>query len=986
MKRSRPAAVRRLCQTLGLCLLPVLPAQVAPAVTVHVSPEGKDDGAGTPDRPFATLERARDEIRARRAAGTLPEGAVRVLLAAGDYRLRGTFALGTADSGRAGAPVVWEAAPGAEVRLAGGIRLSQWRPVADASVLARLPEAARSEVRAADLRACGATDLGGVAPGRTRAEVFFDTRYLTLARYPNDGWARIADIPADAKQKRPVSDPGRPDLNRYEGPFLYDGDRPDRWTQATEVWVHGYWYHDWSDQYHQVLRFDRDRREIWPKPPYHGYGYKRGQRFYYLNLLEELDQPGEWYLDRENGLLYLWPPSALGEADVSFPELADPMISLTDVAHVQVRGLILECARGGGIEIVGGTGNLVAGCILRNLGGAAVSVRGGTRHTVRSCDVYEVAETGISLDGGDRKTLARGDHAVENCHVHHFARVRKTYHPAIRIHGVGNRISHCLIHDAPHMGVGYAGNDHVIEFTEFTRVARETGDVGAIYAAMDWTYTGHVFRHNYFHHIHGPGQLGCFTVYPDLPCGGIHLHGNVFLDTDQVFHTNSGRGMLIENNLFVRNRRGINFSAWGDSKKFLPGGNWRMVERLAEVGYDRPPYSTRYPMLARLAEDFARGEEQVRERAIPKDNVIRRNVSWGESWFVRLRPGHVGLEHVRVEANLIADPVPFDGAPTGDGKSRSHRNDEQEIRDILAATGNIVSPEPPRFADPATGDYRLLEDERTRAIGFAPIPFDRIGLRLDEDRRELPVLLFAPAVEPASRRFLGEVEVSIRPVAPPRGHAWSIRYTTDGTDPTVDSSLYEAPVRFRDTTALAARIFVLRDGRALASDPVLATYEAIRIEPDGVFLSDLAEQDLDAYMNCWRKDRNHTGGSLRIAGKDYAKGILLHPREAPEGGRATVTYPLAGELAKAVRFTAAVGIDDAMQVYKRGSATFQVEVLRDGGWKRVFASGVLRLGDPPETVDLPLAGVQAIRLVTTDAGDGIGCDHAVWANPRLLPR
>lgn len=958
-------------------------AQTVTAMTFHVSPQGDDTGTGTQAAPFATLERARDEIRARRADGTLPAGPVTIQIEAGTYRLRGTLELTAADAGSAEAPVVWQAAPGAEVRLTGGVRLTEWRRVEDPAVRARLPEEAREHVLVADLKASGSADFGGVAPGRQRAEVFFDNRYLTLARYPNEGWARIADIPPEAAKKRPVSDPLRPDLNRYEGPFLYEGDRPDRWAGASEVWVHGYWYHDWSDQYHEVLRFDRERREIWPKPPYHSYGYKRNQRFYYLNLLEELDQPGEWYLDRAAGLLYLWPPAPVASAEITFPELADPMISITDAEHVHLRGLILECSRAGGIVVSGGSHNEVAGCTLRNLGGTAVAVRGGTRHTVRSCNVYEVAESGITLAGGDRKTLARGDHLADNCHVHHFARIRKTYHPAIRIDGVGNRIAHCLIHDAPHMGVGYAGNDHVIEFTEFTRVARETGDVGAIYAAMDWSYTGHVFRHNYFHHIHGPGQLGCFTVYPDLPCGGIHLYGNVFLDTDQVFHTNSGRDMLIENNLFIRNRRGINFSAWGDMKKFLPGGNWRMVERLGEIAYDQPPYSTRYPMLARLAEDFAKGEDQVRERSIPKDNIIRRNVSWGESWFVRLRPGHVGLDHVRLEHNLITDPIPFDGSPAADGKSRAYRSDDPEIRDLLAATGNIVSSEPPPFANPASGDYRLLDDERLTAIGFEPIPFDQIGLRLDEHRRTLPVLVFAPAIEPASRRFLDPIAVILRPVAPPRGHACTIRYTTDGSLPTENSPAYEGPLHLRDTATLTARAFVHHDGQITASEPVAATYEAIRLDPDGIFLSDLEEQDLDAYLNCWRKDTNHTGAPIRIHGETYARGILLHPRETPDGGRATVTYHLAGELANAARFTATIGIDDAMHVHNRGSAAFVVELFRNGAWERLFASDILRLGDPPATIDLDIAGAERIRLVTTDAGDGIACDHATWANPLL---
>lgn len=963
------------------------PGPATTACTFHVAPTGNDENPGTAAAPFATLAKARDAIRARRAAKTIGAGPVAIQLHGGIHRVTETLTLGEDDSGTEAAPVIWTAAPGEEVRFIGGVRLTDWQPVTDPAVLARLAVQARGGVMETDLKTLGVTNFGTVKPGTRRAEVFFNGKYLTLARYPNADFVRIADVSEEAKKARPIKDPKRPDLHRHEGPFNYAGDRPERWSSTKDVWVHGYWLHDWSDQHHEVLKFDFERKELWPKPPYHGYGYKKGQRYYYLNVLDELDEPGEWYLDRASGKLYVWPPTPIEEAEVLFPDLEKPMLVLDQAQHVSIRGIVFECSRAGAVVVKGGNHCDISGCVVRNVGGTGIDVKGGTHHTVRSCDVYEVAARAIGLAGGNRKTLTRGDHAVENCHIHHFARVQKTYRPAVQLSGVGNRISHSFIHDCPHAGIGYAGNDHVIEFTEFTRVAQETGDVGAIYACADWTYTGHVFRHNYFHRIHGPGKLGCFTVYPDLPCGGIHLYGNILYDVDQIFHTNSGRGMLIENNVFLKARRGMSFSVWGDMKKFQKGGNWRMVERLADVNYNKPPYSTRYPMLARLAADFAKGDEHVRQRAIPRDNIIRRNISSGDSFFLRLG-GWASLEDTKVESNFIADPVPFIGSPSGDGKAKTYRHADEQIRTILAKSGNIISASAPGFIDPENGDFRLKRRSPAAAIGFEPIPFDKIGLRLDDFRLSLPAPLpkppSAPILSPDGRYFSGHVDITI--ALPPGSSEARVRYTLDGTEPSRESPAAVGPIRLTETTTVKCVAFPPSGPAADRSETVTTTFCVSGSLKDGVYLSDLPALDYIGYIPMGLlRDKAHGSNSLRLGGQTYRKGLITHPAELPDGNRACAEFALTGPLSGARRFTATIGIEDQAPKDKpnHGTCAFVVEIRRDGQWQRVFESDVFKPGAPPRELDIDISSADRLRLIATDGGDGIAWDHAVWANPLL---
>ena len=82
---------------------------------------------------------------------------------------------------------------------------------------------------------------------------------MTLARYPNQGeWLRIADVPQQGEKKYE-----REGIVHY-GRFAYQSDRPERWKDTSDLWIHGYWVHDWSDQYHHVQSWICRRRKSIP--------------------------------------------------------------------------------------------------------------------------------------------------------------------------------------------------------------------------------------------------------------------------------------------------------------------------------------------------------------------------------------------------------------------------------------------------------------------------------------------------------------------------------------------------------------------------------------------------------------------------------------------------------------------------------------------------------------------------------------------------
>jgi len=669
--------------SLALIALPMLVGGIAAwasAAEFHVSLHGSDANPGSLAEPFLTLERARDSIRLLKKEGPLPPGGVTVWLHGGRYFRQSTFQLTAEDSGTEGAPIVYRAWPGEEVRLAGGGPVGGFGPVTDPAVLGRLELAAQDHVLQADLRAQGIGDFGVLRPRgfvwpkhEAALELFFQDRPMALARWPNDGFQLIADVPA----------------GEQGGAFSYEGDRTKRWQASPDIWAFGYWYYDWADTYVHVASIDTEQGIVKTHHPHGAFGYKKGQRFCFLNILEELDQPGEWYLDRSPGLLYFWPPAPIEEGQ-PVVSLLSTLVSLQDVSYVTIRGLTLEAVRGTAVTVSGGTGDLLAGCTIRNTGERGVSISGGRSNGVVGCDIYQTGSGGVLLEGGDRRTLTPAGHYAENNHIRDFSRTCRTYSPAVQLDGVGNRASHNLIHDGPHCGILLGGNDHIIEFNELHSLCYETGDVGAFYMGRDWTARGTVIRHNFFHHISGPGLYGANGVYLDDAASGITVFGNVFYRVTRAAFIGGGRDNAVENNLFVDCVPAVHVDARGLGwMRYHVEGDGTLPTRLKEVPYKEPPWSTRYPQLASILED---------EPGAPKGNLIARNICQGQTW----------------------DDV------------------EEAARPYLAFQDNFIADDV-GLADAAAMDFRLRADSPAWRIGFEPIPLERIGLYPDELRASWPV-------------------------------------------------------------------------------------------------------------------------------------------------------------------------------------------------------------------------------------------------------
>lgn len=692
----------------------------AVASDLYVSPSGSDENPGSLDKPLATFQAARDLLRERRTDEPEGAGPATVWIGDGTYRLRRTFELGAEDSaGRAPEAIVYRAAEGARPRLIGGVPIATDRlePVSSGSILERLVPEARPHVRVVDLAALGVEPFGeppaSYRDGGGMPELYLGDRPLQLARWPNEGYVTF-----EAVVER--GDIGR-DPKGKGGAFVYQGDQPSRWNADDGVWLFGYWCHDWYCETIRIASIDPEKRVIRLAAP-HAYGIGRHppryrpvpRRYFALNLLDELDAPGEWYIDREENTLYLWPPDDIGQDELVLTELAEPMIRLDGASHIRLIGLTLEYGRGDGIEIDGGSDNEVRDCTIRNLAGQAVWLREGHGNGVRGCQIAQIGRGGVDVRGGDLKQLEPAGHYVIDCHIHDVGRLQKTHAPAVWLRGVGHRVANNLMHDMPHTAIFYGGNEHVIELNEIHHVAMETGDVGAIYTGRDWTSRGNLLRWNYLHHMGGDGVGGTMGIYLDDCDSGDSLVGNIFYRAGRyAAFVGGGRDNLIDNNVMIECYAAVHFDARGTRGyiKFDEQGTPSLLPKCRAVGYQNPPWSTRYPKLARIMDE---------EPILPLGNVVRNNVSVRcEKWLnlgmnVDRRPAEIDYTYDAARRYVNLDP----SAPP------SIERVEFENNLVLGED------EDAGFVDPDQGNFQLRDDSIVykKIPGFERIPFERIGL------------------------------------------------------------------------------------------------------------------------------------------------------------------------------------------------------------------------------------------------------------------
>ncbi len=852
---------------------------------LYVSPSGSDSGSGTLEDPLLTLEGARDAIRELGGAGALPAGGVTVYLREGTYPRTSSFELGAQDSGTADSPITYRSYPGETARLSGGVELerSGFAPVTDDAMLSRIiDDSAHGRVLQFDLAAHGITDYGAVSRhGYWKAndvsdvppmQLYVAGEGMTLARWPNNGTVQMGEIIDVGPTVKDA------DLQERGGTFSYAYDRPQYWTEAEDVWLDGIFGYSWEWSYNRIESIDTAAKTITL-----AYGEMSGlmktwfEDFHFAeNLLEELDAPAEYYIDRESGILYFLPNAAFEttEAPVTVTMLDEPMIRTDGASHVLFDELVLEYGRATAAVILGGSNVQIAHSDIQNFTDGGVYInspgrytydgipvnRGGVDHAVVSSHLRHIGGVGVVLQGGDKDTLARGDNRAENSHIHDFAYYHKAYNPGVMLDGVGNIARGNEIHDAPHPGLIVHGNDHLIEYNEIYDICKTFQDLGAIYMNAGATpqQRGTEISRNYFHDT-GIGRLGVEGIYPDNLTMGLTIEENVFYRMgNDAIKNGSGDRIDARNNVFVDTHIPYdNYEMWmGDQPgnkvdtDYMP----KWIELFeANNGFVDTPYGERYPELLTFFDE---------NHYYPENNHFERNVVWNPGLS---RAGDVN-EH---------------GA--------------RDVHGLLNYADNWVADQDPGFVDWRAGDFRFAEDAAVfdRIPGFTAVPFDQMGTQGVIGHPITPAHIAVDAVHLPSEQLvveLGDTVSFAAEVVPWNASNAAVTYAS--SDPAVAS------------VDAAGQITALAPGQAVVTATSVAdaaiTDEAtvVVLDGDGV----LHFTDFESGGNGWPVDGNRSivkdadgdhwyhilGGANGQLPRDFGEYVLEFevrtPAEVPEGG------------------------------------------------------------------------------------------------------
>lgn len=548
---------------------------------IFVSAVGDDSGDGSEEEPLRTLEKAIDVANEMREDS---DKLIEILLREGTYSVTNTIKI--INSQKDDSLLKISAYQDEKVTINAGVDIPlSAMNIADSDFTnAIIDKPNAGSVLQYNLKDAQIEDFGEISlrghlisdEKEAQAELSLNGEVQKLAGWPNGEYTGLIK-PTDSNEYGKRTKSGI--ANGCS--FKVNYDRPSQWSKPEQAWLSGTIGPNYEFDYYPVSRFDSEEKRVYLSrgalEKYYTEPYYR-----FENVPEELDEPGEYYIDRQSGMLYFYPPEDAPKDSVLTITMSTPTLDVSRKApnsmfrienskNIVFENLIFKGGRGSAITGKNNSNIKFINCEINSFGENGIRFDASTDITISDCKIHDVGQDGILfVSCGNYQTLSPSNIVVSNNDIYNFARLERSYKTGIDFgyRCVGATAANNHIHNGPHAGMIFYGVNNDIYGNEFDNLVTEFSDMDALYcnnSNYPWE-RGNKIHNNYFHDIgkssmNGRHQINVRAIRTDNRGCGLNIYENLFYNIGDGGNGNGNNGIgaitaegtrnRIFNNLFV---------------------------------------------------------------------------------------------------------------------------------------------------------------------------------------------------------------------------------------------------------------------------------------------------------------------------------------------------------------------------------------------------------------------------------------------------